>query len=188
MNLGGVYEIVCVPTGKRYVGSAARSMRRRWQKHRSLLGLGQHHSRPLQNAWKKYGADAFEFRVLLICRPEDAVFFEQRSIDMLRPTFNVNPTAASVLGLKRGAQSEAHRRALGEAKKRRWAEGAYATRAPRSDAHKHLVYGELLTLREIAVKYGLKWGTLCWRLRHAVTGDALVTPLKSGGGGRRASW
>jgi group I intron endonuclease len=56
----GVYQILCVPTGKAYVGSAV-NLAKRWQEHRWMLRRGQHHSQYLQRAWDKYGETAFAF-------------------------------------------------------------------------------------------------------------------------------
>ena len=46
MNLcaqAGVYQIVNLANGKRYVGSA-RKFRQRWAEHRSMLARGVHHN------------------------------------------------------------------------------------------------------------------------------------------------
>jgi group I intron endonuclease len=62
-NASGVYQILCVPTGKVYVGSSI-NMAERWWEHRWDLRRQTHHSRYLQRAWDKYGDEAFEFSVL----------------------------------------------------------------------------------------------------------------------------
>lgn len=98
-NLSGVYQITCKPTGKIYVGSAVQ-FRRRWSLHRVQLRQGTHHSPHLQNAWNKHGADAFEFKVLLVCAPEMVVFYEQVMMDALKPSFNICPVAGSNIGMK----------------------------------------------------------------------------------------
>jgi excinuclease UvrABC nuclease subunit len=48
-NASGVYQILCVPTGKVYVGSAS-NLRIRWREHRWALNRGTHHSEYLQRA------------------------------------------------------------------------------------------------------------------------------------------
>lgn len=95
----GIYAIVCLPTGRCYIGSAVR-LRARYSLHYHQLSKGEHHSRFLQRAWDKYGPEAFEFRILLLCRPGDLQFFEQRALDSYKPDFNVSPSAISTLGLK----------------------------------------------------------------------------------------
>lgn len=54
----GIYAIVNLANGKRYIGSA-KSFARRWYMHRRELGLGKHHSRHLQRSWTRHGAEGF---------------------------------------------------------------------------------------------------------------------------------
>lgn len=93
----GIYEIVNLVNGKRYVGSAV-DLYQRWREHRWGLAGGRHHSRHLQAAWRKYGADAFEFRVLMECPPVGLLREEQAEFDRRAPEYNVCPTAGSSLG------------------------------------------------------------------------------------------
>lgn len=95
----GVYEIVCNPTGKRYVGSAV-DFEKRWKAHRFHLCKGTHHSRHMQSAWLKHGAEAFEFRKIIICAKDQALMYEQIAMNALKPEFNTSPTAGSMLGVK----------------------------------------------------------------------------------------
>lgn len=60
----GVYVIHNTVTDKRYVGSSV-NIPLRWKIHLNDLKGGRHHSRHLQASWDKYGADAFEFKVVL---------------------------------------------------------------------------------------------------------------------------
>lgn len=94
----GVYEIVCLPTGKRYVGSAV-NFERRWKLHRHHLKHGAHHSRHLQSAWNKHGADAFFFRAIVLCDRRDVLLYEQLAIDALDPEFNTAKVAGSCAGI-----------------------------------------------------------------------------------------
>jgi group I intron endonuclease len=59
----GIYQILHVPSGKLYLGSAA-DIHQRWRVHRGLLRKGSHHSRILQRGWDKYGAQQFVFSIL----------------------------------------------------------------------------------------------------------------------------
>lgn len=95
----GIYEIVNTSTNQRYIGSAA-DFGQRWRSHRRLLRRGQHHSPRLQNAWNKYGENAFEFRKLLVCAKGSLLMYEQRALDALTPEFNVLRFAGSSLGHK----------------------------------------------------------------------------------------
>jgi len=113
LNSGGVYTIMNTLNGKRYVGSA-KCFRSRKGKHLSALSLGKHHTRHLQAAVDIYGLDVFEFVPILLCAPEDLVFYEQRAIDVLKPEYNSSPTAGNTLGVKCGPRrrqkiSDAHK-------------------------------------------------------------------------------
>jgi group I intron endonuclease len=106
----GVYMIEHTASGKKYVGSAAKSFSRRWHTHRSRLRNGTHHSRHLQAAWDKYGEEAFVFRIVEPCLPEHATGVEQVFIDWYKSTdrefgYNIAPVAGSCLGIKRTAET-----------------------------------------------------------------------------------
>lgn len=107
----GIYAIRCIPTGKRYVGSAA-SIKKRWGDHSRLLMRDGHHSRHLQQAWKKYGPDAFAWEILELVEEILLLDREQHFIDLHRAAdqrfgFNVRPVARSNKGLKFSEESRA---------------------------------------------------------------------------------
>lgn len=56
----GIYAIVNLFDGKRYIGQT-QSFIERWRKHRESLRAGRHHCAKLQNAWNKHGHASFEF-------------------------------------------------------------------------------------------------------------------------------
>lgn len=137
----GVYSIVNRVNGRVYVGSSSRSVCGRCKGHRESLLEGRHRNRYLQRAWNKYGAGAFEFKVLERCGPDKCVAREQVWIDRLRSAdprygYNLSPTAGSVRGLKHSAESRAKksqsakeqfstdegRRKASEAAIRRWSD------------------------------------------------------------------
>lgn len=98
----GVYQILCKPTGKVYVGSAVWLAKRK-RHHREALLAGTHHNPYLQKAWNKYGNVAFEYSVLEYCEKEKLTEREQIYLDLLRTAepehgFNINPRAYSNLG------------------------------------------------------------------------------------------
>ena len=96
----GIYLISNKENGNRYIGSSV-DVEARWKHHAALLNKCIHHSRHLQNAWNLYGADSFEFSVLLICSVDDLIMFEQRFIDVMKPEYNVSPTAGRTAGVIR---------------------------------------------------------------------------------------
>lgn len=97
----GIYEIVNTINGKRYVGSAV-NLAHRWRQHRCELGKGRHNPH-MQNAWKKHGETAFEFRVIeFIENKANLISREQFYIDTLKPEYNCAAVAGSNLGIKFG--------------------------------------------------------------------------------------
>lgn len=93
----GIYEIACDTTGRRYVGSSI-NIAKRWAQHVTHLRQGRHHSRHMQRAWDKYGAEGFRFKKLLICSKENLLMYEQILLDAMKPEFNSYFTAGSALG------------------------------------------------------------------------------------------
>lgn len=112
-TISGIYEIVNLVNGKRYVGSA-KKFDTRWRTHRGLLLSEKHHSRHLQRAWLKYGEDSFRFKPLLVCDIKHLILYEQLAIDALDPEYNISKTAGSTLGVKYTDES---RRRVSEALK-----------------------------------------------------------------------
>jgi group I intron endonuclease len=109
----GVYAILHMSTGKTYIGSTGRCIKIRRQEHVRLLSKGTHDNPRLQNAWNKYGQDAFEFKIILLCDPDNSLMYEQIVIDSFKPFYNMCPVAESRLGAK---MSEASRDKMSEAK------------------------------------------------------------------------
>lgn len=109
-HASGIYQILCVSTGKIYIGSA-RDIGVRWQKHRGDLEHGKHQNRHLQKAWQKYGADAFQFTVIELVFEVCLLEREQYWLDRLQPFrnrgFNICTRAGSSLGVKRSDEYKA---------------------------------------------------------------------------------
>jgi group I intron endonuclease len=111
-----VYEIRNKANDKRYVGSTI-DLERRHGQHIKLLESNSHHSAKLQNAWNKYGANAFTFQLIanLPCKAE-MLELEQFLLDEAELTakgYNINPVANNV-GLL--PKSEEHKRNIGRAR------------------------------------------------------------------------
>ena len=62
----GIYKILNKVNNKVYIGSATH-IEKRWRDHKWYLNHNLHHNSHLQLSWNKYGADAFEFIILLEC-------------------------------------------------------------------------------------------------------------------------
>lgn len=80
----GVYAILCRSNRKRYIGSARKSFGARWARHQHNLDHNIHPCTHLQNAWNKYGSKDFEFQILDLTTPEQAVQREQEYLDTER--------------------------------------------------------------------------------------------------------
>lgn len=59
----GIYSITNSVNGKIYIGYAS-NIRSRWSYHKNRLDRNTHDNAYLQNAWDKYGKDAFSFSVI----------------------------------------------------------------------------------------------------------------------------
>lgn len=84
----GVYAIINQERGYIYVGSSIQ-LTKRWIRHQTLLRNNKHHSRHLQNAWNKYGAERFQFVILAFCERPDLAATEQSYLNALHPVYNV---------------------------------------------------------------------------------------------------
>lgn len=113
-QLSGVYEIRNSVTGGVYIGSSVRA-EKRWREHRHDLAAGRHHSAKLQNAWNKYGGDAFVFTLLEHVERESLLKREQWWIDRLAAASRTNYNACVTAGSQAGRTlSEAHKQRLRE--------------------------------------------------------------------------
>ena len=65
----GIYCILCVPTGKRYIG-LTKNLRLRRRVHVCMLRQGYHRNQHLQAAWSLYGEQNFKWTVQEECPPD----------------------------------------------------------------------------------------------------------------------
>jgi group I intron endonuclease len=99
----GIYKITCTANKKIYIGSAV-NLRDRKSTHWSKLHRNEHGNPKLQNAWNKYGPDAFTFETLELVLPMSLTAREQYWFNKLNPFdrkgFNIYREAGSPLGTK----------------------------------------------------------------------------------------
>lgn len=130
-DVSGIYQIICITTGKFYVGSAS-CLRRRRNDHLRALRDGNHPNIHLQRTWNKYGETSFKFQVIELCNSDTLVEREQHFIDTLNPELNIardvqkpmlgtirtresiEKSASKIRGVKK---SEEHKRKIAEAHK-----------------------------------------------------------------------
>ncbi len=81
----GIYVIFNIRNGKFYLGSCER-FGDRWAEHRRHLDRGTHHSKHLQAAWKKWGPDSFQVRMVeYVGRDVGLLPVEDKWLQELRP-------------------------------------------------------------------------------------------------------
>lgn len=68
-KIAGIYEIKNIKTDKVYIGQS-KDIMERWRDHVRRLKKQKHDNHYLQNAWNKYGAEAFCFNILETCEPD----------------------------------------------------------------------------------------------------------------------
>ena len=71
----GVYCIRCKVNNKAYIGSSV-DIKKRWYRHESLLRMGKHENKLLQEDYDKYGADSFLYTILINCEPQMLTKYE----------------------------------------------------------------------------------------------------------------
>jgi group I intron endonuclease len=111
----GIYIIRNNITGDIYVGQT-KNFSARLYVHFKQLRKGISGSRHLQNAFNKYGEEAFSFEPVLTCPIESLNDFEGDAIERLKPRYNICPFGSSRIGLK---ASEETKKKMSESGKRR---------------------------------------------------------------------
>jgi group I intron endonuclease len=106
LKTSGIYSITCTANNAVYIGSAV-SISLRWRAHYRQLQCGKHHNARIQNAWKKYGPDAFVFSVIEHCPITDLIEREQYHLDACSADIcaNLSQTAGSLLGFKHSLEA-----------------------------------------------------------------------------------
>lgn len=79
----GIYTIKCLNTNKLYIGSS-KNIYKRWSSHRGELRRTVHFNSSLQKSWNKYGEEAFEFKLIKECKPENRYLIEEFLIKKYR--------------------------------------------------------------------------------------------------------
>ena len=130
LRIPAIYAIVCIDTGRMYIGRATNADERRIR-HFWKLRNGKHDNKPLQRAWKKHGEASFEFRIL-------TDLSDVPQVD-LHETLNRHEIAAIAAakrpynkqkgGRKQPPISPETRAKLSAERKARWADPEYRARA-----------------------------------------------------------
>lgn len=83
----GIYCILNVENGKRYIGSS-KNLYDRLRTHLSLLRSNKSHNKHLQSSWNKHGENKFMFFVLEFCDEDSRYTREQDYINFINPEYN----------------------------------------------------------------------------------------------------
>ena len=87
-QLSGIYRILNKINGNCYIGSSL-NVEKRYKHHLSTLRHNSSRCSILQKTFNKYGEDNFEFQVILCCKPEYRLYYEQQLIRELNSQYNV---------------------------------------------------------------------------------------------------
>ncbi len=103
----GIYQIKNIVSRESYIGSTV-NLRGRCAGHLRDLKAEKHDNSRLQNAWRKYGNEVFEFIVLEeVPNKSRLIEREQFLLDALLPEYNLCGTAGSTLGRTHGPEARA---------------------------------------------------------------------------------
>ena len=104
----GIYKITNLKNNKAYIGQST-DIKSRWINHKRELRNNIHRNSHLQNAYNKYGEEAFEYRILEATFEENLDDAEEYWIDYFDST---NPRKG--YNLREGANSYKHRKEIQE--------------------------------------------------------------------------
>lgn len=134
----GIYIIVNIHNEKTYVGQA-QDIYERWLIHKYMLNRNKHWNRHLQAAWRKYGASAFEFKILELCSVDQLDEREQYFIDLYMSTefcYNIAKDAKAPMR-GRSLSPEARQKLSDRFKGKTHAPHSPETRKKLSEARRH---------------------------------------------------
>jgi len=90
----GIYKILNIITKDYYLGSAC-NICIRWGQHRRELRKNLRGNTHFQNAWNRYGEQAFEFSIILLCDREHKLYFEDGFLKLFNPAYNIATDASA---------------------------------------------------------------------------------------------
>ena len=116
LKISGIYCIINLKNGNRYIGSSKNIRQRLWS-HRAELRHNKHENSHLQAAWNKYGEQNFDYYVIEVCDKDKLLEREQEYINTMKPEYNINQET------QRPPCTEDSRKKQSETRKRLYAEG-----------------------------------------------------------------
>jgi len=95
----GIYSWVNKETGSFYIGSGDPIYLRISDYYQAWYYLS-HSNLYIVRALFKYGMENFSLVILEYCKSDNLIEYEQKWIDLLKPKYNINPTAGNTKGYK----------------------------------------------------------------------------------------
>jgi group I intron endonuclease len=106
----GIYRWTNLQNGKSYIGSSV-DLGRRLTSYYYFLYINAQKSSLICRTLLKYGYSKFRIEILEYCDKENLLQREQYYLDLLKPKYNILPTAGSNLGFKHSEETLAKFRA-----------------------------------------------------------------------------
>lgn len=85
----GIYSIVNIIDGKRYIGQS-KNLNKRISEHFRFLKNKKHYNFHLQRAYNKYGESSFTSEILIYCEPFELTRYEQFFVNFFPPSLLYN--------------------------------------------------------------------------------------------------
>ena len=185
----GIYQILNTVNGKVYIGSA-KNIKNRWDRHTSSLKRNGRDNTHLQNAYNKYGEDAFEFSIIEYVEDEnDLLAREQFYIDSYDwdNLYNIYRVAGSPLGFKHTEETKEKLRNHSKGRApwnagKRWSEETKikisdSLLGEKNPASKMITFnGKTKNMTAWAKELNMTVGALRYRLKNWTLEKALITP------------
>ena len=93
MRQAGVYAILNISTGRRYIGSSVH-IAGRWSDHLSRLKRGNHHCSDFQKDWTFFGPEGFGWQILEVVEDRsELIAAEQRWLNQTPTAYNASRRA-----------------------------------------------------------------------------------------------
>lgn len=156
-----MYQIKNTITGDVYIGSAV-NISRRWSQHRNSLKTGTKNNPHLHCAWQKYGAENFEFSILVLCDRDKVLEWEQKFIDSEKPKYNICKIAGSRIGVPQSEETVERR-----------------IKNSRAKVEKYELNGVKGSVRSLSMRFAeVPYKTVMARLKRGYSlEDAILLPL-----------
>ena len=169
--MGWVYAIECAPTKELYIGSTKLSPRFRYYNHKADLKTGR--GPPLlQAAYNTYGWESLRLIPLKEFPDDELRSREYEAIAKVQPALNMNLLTDPTVYAR--ARQSGVSKYLVHARAARGLTGEALVAQPYANKKRFEVRGEMLTVPEIAERYGLKVSTVYPRASSGLSGEDII--------------